>query len=64
MRVILDADRCEANGICERLAAQVFRLDEHDRLHVLIEEPPPELIASVREAIRRCPKQALRLTDR
>ncbi|MFV8754202.1 ferredoxin [Nannocystaceae bacterium ST9] len=63
MRVLVDRNLCEANGICERLAGAVFRLDERDRLHVRVEVLADEQLADVREAIRRCPKQALRLAE-
>ena len=32
MRVILDRDLCESNGVCEGLAPEVFRINDDDEL--------------------------------
>lgn len=61
MRVIVDDDRCEANGVCVGLAPEVFDLDDDDQLHLLQENPPEELRAQLEQAVLRCPKQALAL---
>lgn len=63
MRVEVDRDICEANGVCVGLAPQVFELDDEDDLHIRNGEVPKELEARVREAVRRCPKQALRIVE-
>ncbi|EYF01964.1 ferredoxin [Chondromyces apiculatus] len=60
MRLVVDWDRCEANGVCVKAAPEVFRLDEaEDRLNVLMEEVPSELQEKVERAVRVCPRQAL-----
>lgn len=61
MKIVVDRDRCEANGVCVRAAPAVFRLDDADQLHVLAEEVPPEQLAQVEKAVRTCPKAALSL---
>ncbi len=63
MRVAVDRDLCEANGVCAGLAAQVFDLDDEDYLHILMAEVPPGQAAAVRSAVVSCPKQALRLEE-
>ena len=63
MRVIVDYDRCEANGVCVGLAPEVFDLDDDDNLHLLQEQPPDELRPKLEQAVLRCPKQALALDD-
>jgi ferredoxin len=63
MRVEVDRDVCESNGVCVRLVPEVFALDDDDRLHVEA-SPPDALRARVEEAVRRCPKQALKIVDR
>ena len=63
MRIVVDRDRCEANGECVKLAPEVFHLSDRDELTVLIERPGPELSAKVAEAVRRCPKLALKIVD-
>lgn len=59
MKVIVDFDLCEANALCMEVAPEVFRVDENDVLHILLEHPGPELKAKVEEAVRLCPRQAI-----
>ncbi len=61
MRVIVDFDLCESNALCMAAAPEVFEVRDDDFLYVLQEEPPEDLRAKVEEAVRRCPKQAIRL---
>lgn len=63
MKVQVDRDVCEANGVCVALAPQIFELDDEDDLHIRHGEVPRELEAKVREAVKRCPKQALRILE-
>jgi ferredoxin len=63
MRVAVDRDLCEANGVCAGLAPEVFDLDDEDYLHILAAEVPPPLAGAVRSAVVSCPKQALRLEE-
>jgi ferredoxin len=62
MKIVVDWNRCEANGVCVRAAPASFHLDDEDQLHVLTESVPPELRAQVEQAVRDCPRQALSLT--
>jgi len=59
VKVIVDFDLCEANALCMEVAPEVFRVDENDVLHILLEHPGPELKAKVEEAVRLCPRQAI-----
>jgi len=63
MKVIVDYDLCEANGLCVRFAPQVFKLDDDDNLHLLIAEPSEALREQVKKAERRCPKAAIRVEE-
>jgi ferredoxin len=63
MRVTVDRDLCEANGVCAALVPGVFRLDEDDELHITEGEVPPGLADQVRHAVDSCPKTALRLSE-
>lgn len=63
MRVEVDKLVCEANQVCERIAPEVFRLDDDDELEILQPAPPAELHEKVREAVDRCPKLALAITE-
>jgi ferredoxin len=61
MRVTVDQDLCEGNGLCVKAAPEVFELGDDDKAQVLIERPGEELRARVETAARRCPRQAIRV---
>ncbi|MDQ1705533.1 MAG: ferredoxin [Frankiaceae bacterium] len=63
LRVVVDADECEANAVCVGIAPEVFDLDDDEVLHILVPEPPAELVDRVREAVDSCPKRALFLRE-
>ncbi|QRO01078.1 ferredoxin [Archangium violaceum] len=63
MKIVVDWDRCEANGVCMNVAPEAFNLDDKDTLHVLTENVTPELRAKVEKAVRDCPRQALSLSN-
>jgi ferredoxin len=63
MRVVVDRDLCESNGVCEGLAPEVFRINDDDELDILEEHPDESLRAKVQDAVRSCPKQALTLEE-
>lgn len=63
MRVVVDFDVCESNAVCMAIAPEVFEVRDDDFLYILMDEPPEELRDKVEEAVRRCPKQAIRLED-
>ncbi|MBF6360958.1 ferredoxin [Nocardia farcinica] len=61
MKVSVDLDQCEANGICVGFAPDVFELDDNDQLHILTDEVPADRRAEVEDAVAQCPKAALKL---
>jgi len=61
MKVRVEPDLCEANGLCVAAAPEVFELMDDDVVVILLPEPPPEAESAVAEAVIACPKQALRL---
>lgn len=63
MKVTVDHQVCEANALCVGMAPEVFDVDDEDRLHILLPEPPPALTDRVRHAVRACPKAALTLEE-
>jgi ferredoxin len=63
LRVVVDADECEANAVCVGIAPEVFDLDDDEVLHILLPAPPAELVDRVREAVDSCPKRALFLKE-
>jgi ferredoxin len=63
MKVVVDFDLCESNALCMAAAPEVFEVRDDDYLYVLDENPPEALRAKVEEAVKRCPKQAIKLED-
>lgn len=63
MRVRVDRELCESNGVCVRLVPEVFALDDDDRLRIEQERPPETLRARLEHVVRRCPKQALSIVQ-
>lgn len=61
MRIEVDFDLCESNGLCEALAPEVFELDDDDYLRLKAEETTPETIDKVNRAVAACPRAAISL---
>ena len=39
MKVLVDYDLCEGNGVCMKLCPEVFEVRDDDRTHLLVERP-------------------------
>ena len=65
MKVGLDRKRCEGHGLCERVAPDLFTLDEAGELiaHYEDREIPAHLQESARDAVRVCPVAALTIEE-
>ena len=61
MKVVVDYDLCEANALCMEACPEVFRVEDDDTLTVLLDEIPENLGATVKDAARLCPRQAIRI---
>jgi ferredoxin len=61
MRIHVDYDLCEGNAVCVRTAPEIFRVDDTDKLHILVASPATEQMDKVQAAVRRCPRRALSL---
>jgi ferredoxin len=62
-RIIVDFDLCESNALCMGVAPEVFEVRDDDFLYVLDETPGEELRAKVEQAVRVCPKQAIKIVE-
>lgn len=62
MKVSVDLDTCDGNGVCMSLCHEVFDLRE-DGLHLLQDEPPDELRGVLKAAEVSCPTQAITVKD-
>jgi ferredoxin len=63
VKVTVDYDLCESNAICVGLDPQTFEIRDDDIMYIIDEHPDESRRAKVEEAVRRCPKQALTLTE-
>lgn len=64
MKIIVDRQRCDGNGVCMGIAPEVFDVDDDLYLHVAENIPDdPELRTRVRQSITSCPILALKLVE-
>ena len=64
MKIIVDRQRCDGNGVCMGIAPEVFDVDDDLYLHVAENIPEdPELRARVRQSVTSCPILALKLAE-
>ncbi|MFI5506718.1 ferredoxin [Mycobacterium sp. NPDC051804] len=63
MRALADRDVCIQAGNCVMVADAVFDQDDDGVVVVLVEDVPDDQLDHVREAVKLCPSQALRLVD-
>ncbi|MBO0852973.1 MAG: ferredoxin [Nocardia sp.] len=61
MKIVVDYDQCEANGVCVGIAPDMFELDDEDNLYTSTEDVPADRLADVENAVAQCPKAALKL---
>ena len=61
LRVVVDRELCEVNGVCCLAAPDVFAIGMDDVLQVKVPQPSAAQLSQVEEAVRRCPKGALSL---
>lgn len=63
LRIVVDWDLCESNGVCVSKAPSAFELGDDDQMRVLSEYPDAGDLDGVRAAVRGCPKGALSLVE-
>lgn len=63
MRVEVDYNLCESNGVCVALEPNVFEIRDDDVMYIINEHPSEAQRAKVEQAVRDCPKQALTLYE-
>lgn len=61
MKVEVDFDLCESNAVCMGIAPTVFEVRDDDFLYILDENPSEELRPKLEEAVRSCPRAAIKL---
>lgn len=63
MRVDVDYELCESNGVCMGINPEVFDLGDDDMLTILRPQITPATDDDIHAAVRRCPRQALRIVE-
>jgi ferredoxin len=63
VKVAADRDVCISAGNCVMSADAVFDQDDDGIVVVLVDNVPDSEEGHVREAVKLCPSQALRITD-
>jgi len=63
MRIVVNYDLCEGNARCVQVAPTVFRVDDEDKLHLLLASPDEGLREAVETAAAICPRQALTIVE-
>ena len=63
MKITADRDVCISAGNCVMVAGAVFDQDDDGIVVVLVDEVPAGEEDHVREAVRLCPSEALRVAD-
>jgi ferredoxin len=64
LRVVVDTDLCEGHALCLAFAPDVFELGEDERAAVLDVALTDDVVERVKEAVARCPVQAIGLLGR
>ena len=62
MKVAVDLDTCDGNGVCMSICHEVFDVRE-DGLHVLNDRPSDDLRQQIIGAQVSCPTQAITVED-
>jgi ferredoxin len=62
MKVAVDLDTCDGNGVCMSICHEVFDVRE-DGLHVLQKAPGEELREQLKGAEVSCPTRAITVED-
>jgi ferredoxin len=61
MKVEVDYNLCESNGLCMQTLPEVFEVRDDDFLYLLTEDIRPDQEAAAEKAARICPRQAIKL---
>ena len=63
LRVTVDREQCAGYGNCVEVAPDIFELDEHDVAVVTADRWPTDRAEVLARAVRRCPPDAISVTE-
>ena len=63
MKIVVDFDRCESNGVCEDVAPEVFWIDDDEFLQIRTENVNEDHREALQEAVKMCPRAAITLEE-
>lgn len=63
MKIVIDRALCQGHGQCEETAPTLFRVDDDGVAVALKDAETADEITLAREAIRRCPADAIIVSD-
>jgi ferredoxin len=63
MKIVVDFDKCDSNGVCCGISPATFELDDQNFLVIKQEEPGEEFRAELEECVRSCPTSAISLEE-
>jgi ferredoxin len=63
MRVRVDPDLCEGYALCVGLLPDVFEMGEDLPVKVVADPVDPALRSKLQEAVKQCPRAAIRLEE-
>jgi ferredoxin len=63
VKIVHDAELCEAHGVCTTIDPSRFELDDDDRLTISEYEVAEPDRARIEQAVIRCPRQALSIQE-
>ena len=64
MKVVVDFDVCQSNGICQGLAPEVFEVRDDGYLYLLQEHTDDDALkAKIHMAVNSCPVQAISVEE-
>ena len=63
IKASIDWDKCTGNGVCARVAPEIFSVDDQGNSDVLMEDVPENLRTKAMLAKQGCPTGAVMITE-
>ena len=63
IKINVDYDRCDSNGVCVQMCPEVFEIREDGFLYLFMETAPADLAQKLSDAEDGCPTGAISLEE-